>query len=83
MNYDFSSSEELFNRVSPALKSKENEFKRLGYSNIKALDIWNYLIESKWKFGKGLMLSDIVNDIMKCDYKQIDSYLKKNYNEKG
>ena len=83
MNYDFSSSEELFNRVSPALKSKENEFKRLGYSNIKALDIWNYLIESKWKFGKGLMLSDIVNDIMKCDYKQIDSYLKKSYNEKG
>ncbi len=73
MNVLFSSSDELYKRVLPALRSKENEFKRMGYSNIKALDIWNYLVNSRWKFGKGLMLSDIVNDIMKCDYKDFDS----------
>lgn len=76
MDYEFSSLQELFKRVSPALHAKEVELHRLGYSYIKDIDIWNYLIETRWKKGKDLMLSDIVNDIMHTECKKIDIYLK-------
>ena len=76
MDYEFSSQEELFTRVRPALQAKEIELQRLGYSYIKDIDIWNYLIEVKWKTSKNLMLSDIVNDIMHINEKKIDEYLK-------
>lgn len=76
MDYEFSSLEELYKRVSPALHAKEVELHRLGYSYIKDIDIWNYLIEEKWKAGKNLMLSDIVSDIMHAECRKIDSYLK-------
>lgn len=76
MDYEFSSLKELFERVRPALHAKETELHRLGYPYIKELDIWNYLIEEKWRKGKGLMLSDIVSDIMHTECKKIDAYLK-------
>lgn len=75
MSLEFSSLSELYNRVKPALHAKEEEFHRLGYSNIKSIDIWNYLIEMKWKKGNGLMLSDIVSDIMNLDCKEANNYL--------
>ena len=67
MDYEFNSKEELYERVLPALKIKVKEIKRLGKSNITCLDVWNYLIETNWKSGKNLMLSDIVNDILCID----------------
>lgn len=67
MDYEFNSKEELYERVLPALKIKVKEIKRLGRSNITCLDVWNYLIETNWKSGKNLMLSDIVNDILCID----------------
>lgn len=76
MDYEFSSKEELFQRVKPALKAKVNEFKRLGYSYVQEIDIWNYLIENVWCKAKDLMLSDIVNDILHVKIKKIDDYLK-------
>ena len=76
MDYEFSSQAELFDRVKPALHAKEVELHRLGYSYIKDIDIWNYLIEVKWRNGKNLMLSDIVNDIMHTECKKIDTYFK-------
>ena len=75
MDYDFTSLKELYERVTPALHAKEVELHRLGYSNVKSFDIWNYLIEMKWKKGNGLMLSDIVSDIMNCDCKEINNHL--------
>ena len=75
MSLEFSSLSELYNRVKPALHAKEEEFHRLGYSSIKSVDIWNYLIEMKWKKGKNLMLSDIVSDIMNLDCKEANNYL--------
>ena len=75
MDYEFSSLGELYKRVKPALHAKEEEFHRLGYSNISSVDIWNYLIEMKWKKGKDLMLSDIVSDIMNLDCKNAANYL--------
>ena len=76
MDYEFDSQLELFKRVRPALSAKKIECHRLGFSNIKDTDIWNYLIESKWKKGKNLMLSDIVSDIMHSDCKRIDLFLR-------
>lgn len=76
MDYEFSSKEELFQRVKPALKAKINEFHRLGYKYVHELDIWNYLIENVWCKAKDLMLSDIVNDILHVKIKKIDDYIK-------
>lgn len=76
MDYEFSSQAELFDRVKPALHAKKVELHRLGYSYIKDIDIWNYLIEVRWRNGKDLMLSDIVSDIMHTECKKIDAYLK-------
>lgn len=76
MDYEFSSKEELYKRVKPALNAKVIELHRLGYSYIKKEDVWNYLIEGKWTKSKDLMLSDIVDDIMHTDAKKIDLYLK-------
>ena len=72
----FSSKEELYNRVKPALNAKTVELYRLGYSYIQAIDIWNYLIEFKWTKSKDLMLSDIVDDILHVEAVKIDEYLK-------
>lgn len=74
MDYEFSSLKDLYIRVEPALNAKRVELERLGYSNVKNVDIWNYLIEAKWKKGKGLMLSDIVSDIMNTECSLIYNY---------
>ena len=76
MDYEFSSKEELFQRVKPALNAKVGELHRFGYTYINQMDVWNYLIENIWIKSKNLMLSDIVSDILHTDNKKIDAYLK-------
>lgn len=76
MDYEFSSKEELFTRVGPALRAKLSEIHRLGYSYIKEIDIWNFLIQTKWSKSSDLMLSDIVDDILHASNEKIDKYLK-------
>ena len=76
MDYEFSSKEELYKRVGPALRAKRCELQRLGYSYIQEMDVWNYLIENKWCKSRNLMLSDIVNDILHTENEKIDNYLK-------
>ncbi len=73
---EFSSLEELYERVQPALKAKLAELHRLGYPYIQVIDIWNYLVDSKWKKAKDLTLSDIVDDILHVDNRKLDEYLK-------
>ena len=76
MDYEFSSKEELFQRVKPALKAKINEFHRLGYKHVQEMDVWNYLIENVWCKSSDWMLSDIVNDILHVMISKIDDYIK-------
>lgn len=76
MGFQFSSQEELYQRVKPAINAKVVELHRLGFSYITDIDVWNYLIESKWKKSHNLVLSDIVSDILHVDNKKIDEYLK-------
>lgn len=76
MEYEFSSKEELYQRVGPALRAKVVELQRLGFNYIQEIDIWNYLIETKWCKSRDLMLSDIVNDILQASHTKIDEFLK-------
>ena len=71
----------MYERVKPALHAKLQELKRLNISKIKEIDIWKYLIETKWRKSKNLMLSDVVSDIIHVDNKRLSIYLKNKNNE--
>ena len=77
MNYEFSSLEELYKRVSPALNSRVNELKKYGNLSISKYDLWKCLILNKWRYGQGLMLCDIVDDILNTSFDEINSYYMK------
>ncbi len=76
MNLEFHSQIELRKRLFPALRVKKRELERCGISYINEFDIWNYLKETKWRNGYNLFLCDLVDDILKCDSKIIDNYIK-------
>ena len=76
MDLEFSSLKDLYLRVDPALKAKKTELDRIGLSYISKNDVWEYLVENKWKKANGLMLSDIVDDILNTDNNLIDKYFK-------
>lgn len=63
---DFESAEELKQRVMPALKMKEEEFKNKGY-DISLEEIWFYLKQNKWCHSRYLTLNEVVNDILKLE----------------
>ena len=73
---EFTSLEELYKRVEPALNSKVSELKKLGYS-ISKEDLWKCFVYNKWKYGNGLMLSDIVDDILNTSIDCIELYHRK------
>ena len=81
MDFEFNSEKESYERVKPALHAKLQELKRLNFSKIKEIDIWKYLIETKWRKSKNLMLSDVVSDIIHVDNKRLSIYLKNKNNE--
>ena len=76
MDINFTSIEELYKRVYPALKSKVKELNKNGINYIKEEDIWNCLVELCWKKDKGLLLSDVVDDILNTENSVIDNYVK-------
>ena len=77
MDYEFSSLEELYKRVRPALKSKVDELQKYGNLSISKYDLWKCLIINKWRNETGLMLSDIVDDILNTSFDEINSYYMK------
>ena len=76
MDFGFSSKEDLFLRVRPALTAKSNELIKLGYSFVSDIDIWNYLIQMKWIKSKNLYLCDVVSDIFNVDSIGVVEYAK-------
>ena len=76
MMEDFSSLEELYNRLLPALKCKKRELNDYGYGYLKKEDIWNYLKESIWIRSKNLSLNEMVSDILNVDNEEVDAYFK-------
>lgn len=71
----FSSASDLYRRLYPALITKREEINLKYKSNIKELDIWNYLKDFVWSKKKDLSLCDMVNDCLNIDEKNIFSYV--------
>lgn len=76
---EFNSVIDLYNRVKPALNSKMKELKREKYDYIKEEDIWNYLIKNKWSNANGLVLCDVVDDILHTENEKIDAFVKEQH----
>lgn len=72
----FKSLEELYKRLTPALKSKTKELNKKGLSYIHEEDIWNFLKNYKWISSKDLDLGTMVNDIFEINDKEIDAYVR-------
>ena len=71
---NFNSIEELYNRLLPALKSKKKILSKSGYSYITEKEIWETLRSTKWNAINGLMLCDMVDDILHTDNVEFANY---------
>ena len=72
----FSSLNELYNRLVPAMETKVRELKLNGINFITIDDIWNYLKKYKWSKGSNLTLSDCVDDILNTSDEEYKKYIK-------
>ena len=72
----FSSLEELYKRVKPALNSKLKDLTRLGVFYVQKADIWNYLKNNFWCKKNNLTLGEIVNDIMTVTNAELEAYVQ-------
>lgn len=72
----FSSLEELYKRVEPALKSKVKDLTRSGVNYVQKADVWNYLKNNLWCKKNGLTLGEIVNDIMTVSNGELEIYVQ-------
>lgn len=79
---EFNSVFDLYTRVKPALKSKLKELKREKFDYIKEEDIWNYLVKKIWIDAHGLVLCDVVNDILNAENKKIDAFVKEEHQKR-
>lgn len=80
MENEFTTLEQLYKRIRPALTAKANEMRMQGYNYIKEEDIWNYLKEVKWINSKNLLLFEMVRDILNVENSIIDDYLRNKLN---
>lgn len=76
LDIEFTSVKELYDRLTPALRTKKNEMKRCGYTYIQEEDIWNYLKQVKWQNATDLSLYEMVGDVLNTDNEIIDTYIK-------
>lgn len=78
MDFGIRSKSDLFKRVTPALNCKVRELKE---TNIKKEDIWNFLLKTKWEKVEGLILSEMVDDILNLDNDKLFKYIEKSKKE--
>ena len=76
MDFGFSSEKELYDRLKPALRTKENEFRRNDITYVHMEDIWNYLKISRWSKCRDLLLYQMVDDILNIELYKVDDYVK-------
>lgn len=72
----FSSLQELYERITPALKCKVNDLRRIGVNYVKKEDIWNYLKDYVWSKKTNLTLGEMVNDCMTLKSNDIEKYVQ-------
>lgn len=82
MNTEFTTLEQLYERLKPALRTKMREMRSLGYAYIREEDIWNYLKEVKWTNSKNLLLFEMVRDVLNVDNGSVDSYVRQKLNSR-
>lgn len=63
----FTSLEELYRRLLPALKTKKNEMAREKMKFITVQEIWVYMCKHKWSGKNNLTLADMVDDILNTE----------------
>ena len=80
MKLEFNSLQELYDRIKPALITKQSEMKRNGYNYIWLEDIWNFFKEVKWTKASNLDLWDMVADVLNTSDVMIDNYLRQKFN---
>lgn len=68
---DYTSLDELYTSIKPALTTKCNEFKLHGLI-VNELDIWNYL-SNKWRNSIDLDINHMVKDIFDLDIKEMEN----------
>ena len=73
----FSSQEELYKRVLPALRSKKKLLSKDGFKSIELSEIWDYMRNVKWSSSFGLELCDMVDDILNVSNVDISEYCLK------
>ena len=76
----FSSIDDLYKRVLPALNTKVNEFKKRKINYISNKDIWNYCIDNLWKGKNDLRIYEMVDDILNTDFLKIEVYIRRKKN---
>jgi len=81
MKIAFSSEEELYHRLFPALRTKRREFRRMSIKIVKEEDIWEYLKNKKWKESVGLSLAIMVDDILNLNGTDILEFMINSDNE--
>lgn len=77
VNEDFSSAEELYKHIFPALHSKTKEFRIQKLPFVTENLIWKCLRETKWRKDIHLTLYDMVSDIFNLKEETILDYMKK------
>ncbi|WP_458412382.1 post-transcriptional regulator [Schinkia sp. CFF1] len=63
------------NQVEPALESKMEEFRLLGYDRVSLQEIWACLQKKKWKKKVDKYLHEVVADILSLSASEYMSYL--------
>lgn len=65
----------FYNEISPALKSKVEEFKLFGYEKVTEKDLWDFLTKKKWKKVKeDIHLYEVVADVFSVKIGQLMNY---------
>lgn len=70
-NFDF-----YRNQVGPAIKSKLEEFRLLGYDSITEKGLWEFLLKKKWKKAvkEEMKLHQVIQDIFSVKVSDYISY---------
>jgi len=78
-NYEkFSSIDDLYRRIEPAMKTKIDELKRKKIINVSPKDIWNFCAMYCWKNKSDLRIYEMVSDILNIDELKLLLFIKKN-----
>lgn len=76
MDITFNNVEELYKRIRPALRTKVKELLKNNIMYVKEEDIWNFLVDNRWKESKNLELSDIVDDVLNIENEKLALYVQ-------